>query len=117
MSTFEASMRPDELDSQVLHVVGDLDLATAPLLLARAEELLAESQCERLRLDLSAIRFIDSTGIGALIKIRNLLLEQEGTLVITKSSPAVDRVLALVGLTHLFSSGPAEVGPPPQREE
>jgi len=113
MSSFETSVQPDELDTQVLHAVGDLDLATAPLLLARAEELLGAT-CERFRLDLSAIRFIDSTGVGALIKIRNLVHERGGSLEIARSSPAVERVLALVGLAHLFSSD-GEAGPPPQQ--
>ncbi|MGN6721998.1 MAG: STAS domain-containing protein [Marmoricola sp.] len=114
MSTFETNVQGDEMDSPILHVVGDLDLATAPLLLARAEEVMAASHYERFRLDLSAIRFIDSTGLGALIKIRNLLLEREGSLVITKTSPAVDRVLSLVGLSDLFSAEVAEEAAEPE---
>lgn len=105
MSTFETSVQPDEVGSPVLRVAGDLDLATAPTLLMRAEELLGADRREGLRVDLSAVTFIDSSGLGALIKIRNLLLESGGELMVTARSSAVDRVLALVGLTDLFAPG------------
>ncbi len=105
MSTFETSVQPDELGSPVLHVVGDLDLATAPILLAHAEEMIAADGNDGLRVDLGAVTFMDSSGLAALVKIRNLLLEAGGALMITARSSAVDRVLHLVGLADLFASG------------
>lgn len=52
-----------------LKLTGDLDLGTAPVLKARLRELAAQ-QCH-VRLDLSELEFMDSTGIHALIDATN----------------------------------------------
>ena len=46
---------------------GDLDVSTSPRLLTCIDELLAEGR-SRITLDLRAVTFIDSSGLGALVK-------------------------------------------------
>lgn len=55
----------DESARRRLSVVGDLDLATAPTLAERLDQLQAEKI--DVRLDLSKVQFIDSTGIRILV--------------------------------------------------
>lgn len=57
----------------------------------------------RLEIDLSAVSFIDSTGLGALIHLRNLTNEQTGTLLLVEPSEAVLRLLALTRLDDVFT--------------
>ncbi len=51
---------------QLLHVTGELDIATVPLLRSAVDKALAE-QPARLLLDLTPTRFIDSTGCREVI--------------------------------------------------
>lgn len=50
-----------------VHVHGELDFATAPLLEAAIERLVAEPAGD-VRLDLAGVPFIDSSGVAALIR-------------------------------------------------
>lgn len=57
----------DEPDRVHLAVSGELDLATVPVLEQRLEHLAAENR--PVRLDLSAVEYIDSTGVRLLIQV------------------------------------------------
>jgi len=48
---------------------GELDVASAPTLLRHTKEQLGQDDAERVVLDLSAVSFIDSSGLGALLNI------------------------------------------------
>lgn len=57
----------------------------------------------RLEIDLSTVTFIDSTGLGALIHLRNLANEHRGTLLLVEPSAPVLRLLALTRLDEVFT--------------
>jgi len=74
---------------------GELDAYTAPTL----ESELSDGPTEGdLRLDLSQVSFMDSTGIRAVIKADNELRARDHALVIVSPSPAVLRLLQLTSL-------------------
>jgi anti-sigma B factor antagonist len=77
----------------VAHVRGDLDLATAPHLESSFEE-----PDGHVALDLAKVRFIDSTGLRALVRIR----ERQARVVLIAPSPVVQRLLSLTGMTDAF---------------
>jgi anti-sigma B factor antagonist len=80
-------------------VRGELDMGTAPILSPRLAQLRAERQL--VRLDLSELEFIDSTGIHLLIAAFNSAREDGCQLAIeTPLSPQVHRVFELLGLDH-----------------
>jgi anti-sigma B factor antagonist len=83
-------------DSLLLVVVGELDIATSPSLdeaLARARATDAAS----IVVDLSAVSFIDSTGLHVLL--RHTCAEEGGPRVsLTTPSPQARRVFELSGL-------------------
>ncbi|GIU84167.1 MAG: anti-anti-sigma factor [Acidimicrobiales bacterium] len=85
-----------------VEVRGDLDAATAPLLLTRVE-LEAELCPQRLVLDLSGVSFCGSAGIGALLRIRKRADECGVELVLARPSQSVMRVLGISGLERYFS--------------
>lgn len=77
-----------------LLLYGELDISTAPDLLASAQEILL-TPSPSLEVDLAALAFIDSTGLGALLQIA-ALCEQRGVQFVLASPRAnARRLLAM----------------------
>ena len=91
---------------RVVVLEGELDLSTAPLLLEHLTALLTNTMPELL-LDLSALSFLDSTGISVLIAAHRRLAGQGGRMVLLSPTPLTQRVLEIAGLTTIFSIVPA----------
>ena len=80
-------------------VAGDLDIATAPMLVSAAQEVLASAGAgHQLTLDVSDVGFCDSAGLSALIQLRKLTDERGGVFELRHPQLAVRRVLELSGL-------------------
>jgi anti-sigma B factor antagonist len=75
---------------------GELDLATVAELEAGAEQLCVEGR--ELVLDLGEIDFIDSTGVLAILKTRELCAERRCDFLLTPGPPAAQRLFELTGL-------------------
>jgi len=82
---------------------GELDVASARELRTAGRHALAEPGCIRLVLDLSGVEFIDSSGIGVLVELRNLAVEKQIRLAL-HPSPRVVEVLRLTALDEVFST-------------
>lgn len=80
--------------ARTLRLSGELDLATADVFRAAVDDALASD--EELVIDLSALTFIDSTGIAILIAAITDGAEQ--TRFVPSQAPAVTRVLRLTGV-------------------
>ena len=104
MPLFAAERATDPAGQDVLTVSGDVDLATAHEFVAAADACLASEAEGPLRLDLSGVTFIDSTGISALLEIRRAAANAGTDVVVVGCSAVVDRVLAIAGITDLFGS-------------
>jgi anti-sigma B factor antagonist len=101
----DLTRRPDGDGRDILRVAGDVDLATAPRLVRAAEEWLDSGSPGPVRLDLSEVTFLDSTGIGALLSIRNAATAAGTRVEVLERSSAVERVLSLAGVAELFVVG------------
>ena len=77
--------------------VGELDIATAGLL-ERELASVAASDAAAIVLDLSGLTFIDSTGLRIVLDFTDLCGDQGGRLGVIAGTPAVDRLLDIVGL-------------------
>jgi anti-anti-sigma factor len=87
----------------VLTLAGELDVATSDQLREAARDAL-QAGSRRLVLDLSGIRFIDSSGISALLETRTAAREASATLQLGPLSPRVSEVLRFTGVDHLFDA-------------
>ena len=87
-----------------LAVTEDVDVATADELREAGRAALTNA-CGTLRIDLAEMTFLDSTGIGALISIRNHA--DRATLILENPPPQVRKILEITGLTDLFTIEPA----------
>lgn len=76
---------------------GELDIATVGQL-ERALGAAGESDAEQILLDLSGLAFIDSTGLRLLLEVNERFGGDAGRLRVIAGSPAVERLLDIVGL-------------------
>lgn len=100
---------PDELTAEVtldgdrtavVRVAGEIDIATSQHLTRAIHDAVGRG-AEGLILDMSAVTFMDSSGIAALIASRST-----ATVVLRSPSDAVLRLLATTGLSDTFTLEP-----------
>ena len=87
-------------DWSVVHVVGEVDLATAPKF--RSELVSAGRDGDFLAIDLTECSFIDSVGIGLLVGANRRSRESGGTLTVVASGP-VRQLLDRCGVGGVFA--------------
>jgi anti-sigma B factor antagonist len=81
--------------------IGELDLATAPVLESAFEAALRDHDAEMIVVDLTELSFIDSSGIHLLIRMHGACADLDRLRVINGSRP-VERLLDLTGVrAHL----------------
>jgi anti-sigma B factor antagonist len=80
----------------IVHVVGELDLATAPILASALYEL--EAPYERVVLDLSGLTFMDSTGLRLTVTEHQRSTADGFDLVVAGATGDVLKLLRLTGL-------------------
>ena len=92
-------------------VSGEVDTATGPTVDKAIQEALTTDGVDTVRVDLSAVRFLDSSGISLLLKGRRVADDRAISYQVTDAHGTVLRVLQLSGVwDHL--SGDAD---PPTR--
>ena len=83
-----------EGDLAVLHLEGELDLASAPLFQAELDSA-AVGGAARLLVDLLDLNFIDSTGLRAIFAAQARARERGQEFAVTRGSEQVQRLLAI----------------------
>src|SRR4051812_38194153 len=83
---------------RVLAPAGELDLATGPRVLAEVERLLAPDGPERLVLDLSDVRFMDSSGLRAVLTAERRARDAGRRLALVEGSDPVRHVFEITGM-------------------
>jgi anti-sigma B factor antagonist len=80
---------------------GEMDTHTARSV---GEQLapLAEGRPRQVTVDAAGLRFLDSSGISELLRLRQRIVEDGGSFTVTNATPAVRRVLDITGLTELL---------------
>ncbi len=85
----------------VVHVDGEVDVYTAPQL-RRYLDAQIQRGCRDLVVDLSAVTFIDSTGLGVLVGRLRMMLTQGGQLRLVGPTERVLKVFTITGVDRLF---------------
>ena len=97
--------------------VGELDIATAPLLESAFDAVFRDDDAEMIVVDLTELRFMDSTGIHMLLRMR-AACEDADRLRVINGSRAVERILDVSGArAHLpiISRDRDPIAPLPRR--
>lgn len=82
-------------------VAGEVDVSNAHEMGDVLDELVAQG-ARKVDVDLSAVPYIDSTGIGVLVGAAHRISEADGEMTISKPQPNVLRVLTLLGVGTEF---------------
>lgn len=109
----DVSARSDGASALIVAVSGELDLATAPILRRHLESYnglpKSNGHPRRIIYHLSELRFMDATGLTALLTA----IDGHGrhTITVREPSPLVRRVLDLVGLASIIENADQESHP------
>ena len=90
----------------VVQVNGDMDLDTCPPLEQALVELV-DTGTPHLVLDMSAVRFCDSSGINTLLRALAHAKEQHGSLALAATAPQGQHLLDLLGMGAVITSYPS----------
>ncbi len=90
-------------DCAVLKIAGEVDVFTAPKLREQVVDLAAKGVVH-LVADLSAVEFLDSTGLGVLVGGLKRLRTHEGSLALVMTTDRISRIFKITGLTAVFAS-------------
>lgn len=82
---------------QVIELIGELDLATAPILKAAIDEI--ASIPDHIKVDMSQLDFIDSTGLRVLLRASELV---DGRIWLKGTSLFVAKVIEMAGISEFF---------------
>ena len=85
----------------VVQVGGEIDVYTAPTLRERLAALHEQGRHE-LVIDLRAVRFMDSTGLGVLVGVLKRVRLAGGSLALVIDSERVLKVFRITALTQIF---------------
>jgi anti-anti-sigma factor len=103
VSSLSLGARRDNDRSVVtLELDGELDLASVPELRAAGLAALDDPGCTVLVLDLEHLSFLDSTGIGCWIELRNHAEEVGKTVEFRAIPQSARRTVTIAGLARLF---------------
>ncbi|MFI5046104.1 MAG: STAS domain-containing protein [Acidimicrobiia bacterium] len=97
------SLRRRDGHDRVLEVIGEIDVATSPVLRSELADLLADSP-NSVTLDFAQVSFIDSSGLGVLVGALKRLRETSpgAALHVAHTHGAVRNVFDIMGLDELF---------------
>jgi anti-sigma B factor antagonist len=90
----------------VVEVGGEIDMYTASKLREKLLALLADG-VTKLAIDVNAVEFCDSTGLGVFIGVLRRLREVGGTLVIVCARPQMLKIFQLTGLEKVLDIHPS----------
>ena len=93
-------------DWSVVAPVGELDLASVPRLRQEVLHLLGAGGRDVV-LDLGAVDFIDSVGLGGVVAVAKRVRGAGGRFRVARPDPRVWDVFALVGLDRIFECHPS----------
>ena len=92
-------------DGPAYSIAGDLDISATNALTDRLLAFGADHG-HTVRLDMAGVEFLDSSGLRCLTKVFGELASFGGELRVVDPSPAVVRVLRLVGVEDMFGIAP-----------
>jgi anti-sigma B factor antagonist len=97
---FGAEVRPGD-GEVVVAVRGEVDIVTAPVLWETIAEVITDTK--RLVVDLSETDFIDSTGLGVLVRALKRLRHHGGDLILRSPKSNTRKILHMTSLDRVIS--------------
>ncbi|MBO5295341.1 MAG: anti-sigma factor antagonist [Clostridia bacterium] len=90
-------------DTLIIRVGGEIDHHNAVTVRTGIDDRLAAERPQRVMLELSAVDFMDSSGLGLIMGRYALVKQYGGTLAVLDPSPAVLKIIKLAGMERMVS--------------
>ncbi len=97
--------RADHGEQTVVHLGGEIDVYTAPLVREKLDEQIQSGRTQ-LVVDLTDVTFLDSTGLGVLVGRLKLARTQGGSMRLVGTDDRVLKVFSITGLDKVFEIHP-----------
>lgn len=91
-------------DTLVVSLEGELDHCSAQDVRDELDALIADPHIRHLVLDMGALTFMDSSGIGVLLGRYRTLSQREGTVKVRNMNRAVTKIFMMSGLGQIIQS-------------
>ncbi len=88
-------------DTLTVYLTGELDHHSAAGVRQELDLLIRSSRARRLVMDLSELRFMDSSGVGVVIGRYNQMARRGGSLAVRKPSSQISRIFDLSGVYQI----------------
>ncbi|MDP9094268.1 MAG: STAS domain-containing protein [Actinomycetota bacterium] len=92
----------------VIRVSGEIDVENAEDLASVGVLTASSTEAGYLVIDLDGVPFMDSAGLGALVRVRNAARAESRGVVLRGPRPRVLKVIKITGVDRLFTIEPAE---------
>jgi len=89
-------------DFLIFRLYGELDMKTVPNFKEKIKKLRKEKKANKVIINLSKIKFIDSTGVGAILGRYRTITENKGQLILVGVNKRVNKIFDLSGITGLI---------------
>ena len=109
--TFSCSHFSGGLDAAWVHVAGELDISTTPILESKLADL--EPQTRLVVVDLRQVEFVDSAGVHVLANATSRARSAGRRMVVVRNPATMDRVLTLTGAFENVDSADLHPAEPP----
>ena len=90
-------------ESLVVHIGGEIDHHSAVEVRTGIDERILSDRPTRVMLELSAVDFMDSSGLGLIMGRFALVKQYGGTLCVLDPSPAVMKMIKLAGMERMVT--------------
>ncbi|MBQ7346611.1 MAG: anti-sigma factor antagonist [Clostridia bacterium] len=90
-------------DTMVVRVGGEIDHHNAVTVRTGIDERLTAERPQKVMLELSAVDFMDSSGLGLIMGRYALVKQYGGSLAVLDPSPAVLKIIKLAGMERMVS--------------
>ena len=87
--------------TEVVNVVGEIDISTAPRLRELLIDLVGKGSCQ-LVVNLEEVGFLDSTGLGVLVGGLKRVRPHDGSLDLVCTQERILKIFRITGLTKVF---------------
>lgn len=90
-----------EGDSRIVAPLEDIDQNTSPGLEKELKSAIAAG-CQKIILDFSRVTYIESSGIGAIVRAHRLIKERGGAIVLGGCNESMQKIFKLVNFQRYF---------------
>ena len=103
MGTVQLTVERNSREGPVIHLAGECDMASVDALSAAGRDVIATvSPGGRVTVEMHSLAFLDCSGLGTLVAMRNAATDQDVELRLRAVPHHVNRILALTAMADSF---------------